>query len=591
MRPRHHLLPVLVSLSVLAAGLGAVPAAAAQQRDEVGLRHVLLISVDGLHASDVNQCVALGICPTIEALGEAGTTYADAQASVPSDSSPGLVALVSGASPKLSGVYYDDSYDRTMYAPPAQTPSGTQDCSGAPGAEAMYFENIDTGAPTYADPNGTRPILGNTIDPAQLGRAVVGGRCVAVWPNDFLRTNTVFSVAHAAGLRTAWADKHPAADRTVAGHGTPNAVDDPFMTEINADVVPASLVDTRGRTVSFPHPNATGDPNGWFITDSVGNTEAYDQIKVDAILNEVDGRTSGGTGHPGTPAIFGLNFQSVSVAQKLVDPWLSCVRSGNAPGCDPSYFPGGYQPGSLTFTPQLRGAIRFVDGALGSIVGELRDRHLLASTEIILTAKHGQSPIDPSRLAKIGHAEADVLASAGVGVAQLTDDDVALVWLADQSQTGAAVAALAADQAGPNTARVSTVLSGTALAARFGDPRTDPRTPDLIVQPIPGTIYSHSRGKVAEHGGFAPDDTHVALIVTDGRRLLADHDRDAGERDARAAASSTVEEGRVVWQPVGTVQVAPTILAALGLDPERLDAVRIEHTRVLPWALDDASGS
>lgn len=533
-------------------------------------RHVLLISVDGLHASDVTQCIADGLCPTIAELSAAGTTYANASTSEPSDSSPGLMALVTGATPKLTGVYYDDSYDRTMFAPPAQTATGTQDCSGAPGAEAMYFENIDVGAPTFSNPNGNRPILGNTIDPAQLGRKLINGTCTAVWPNDFLRTNSIFSVIHAAGMRTAWADKHPAADEQVAGHGTPNSVDDPFMTEINADIIPASLVDTRGRTVTFPLPNPTGDPNGFFITDYVGNTEAYDQIKVDSILNEIDGRTSAGTGDPGTPAIFGMNFQTVSVAQKLVDPLLSCVRSHDAPGCDPTYVPGGYEPGTLRFTPQLAGGIHWVDGALASLVAELRSRHELDSTDIILTAKHGQSPIDPSKLAKIGHVEGDVLAAAGVKLAQLTDDDIALIWLQDQSQTSIAVQALAADKAGANAARIQYVLSGAALAARFNSPLVDPRTPDLIVQPIPGTIYSKSGAKVAEHGGFAIDDTHVALIVTRGARLAHEDDRGDGEAGVTIAA------------PVQTTQVAPTILAALGLDPRLLDGVRIEHTRVLP---------
>jgi hypothetical protein len=557
---------------LLASSIGPAAAVAAARP---AIDHVLLISVDGLHTSDVRQCLRDGLCPNLAALSAAGTTYANASSSRPSDSSPGLMALVTGATPKLSGVYYDDSYDRTMFAPPAQTASGTQDCSGPAGAEAMYFENVDTGAPTFSNPNGSRPILGNTIDPAQLGRKIVNGACVPVWPNDFLRTNSIFSVAHQAGLRTAWADKHPAADQGVAGHGTPNSVDDPFMTEINADVIPATLVDTRGRTITFPHPNPAADPNGPFITDSVGNTEAYDQIKVDAILNEIDGQTSAGTGHPGAPAIFGMNFQAVSVGQKLIDPWLSCVRSGNAPGCDPSYVPGGYQPVSLAFTPQLAGAIEFVDGALGSLVGELRSQGLLASTELIITAKHGQSPIDPSRLAKIGHKEVDVLTAAGVNPAFVVDDDVALVWLTNQGQTSTAVDALLADRAGANTARTRSVLAGRALAARYNSPLRDPRTPDLIVSPIPGTIYSKSGAKVAEHGGFAPDDTHVALIVVDGARL-------AGA--ARSHGHDVHGVGHTIWARVETRQVAPTILVALGLDPRLLDSVRIEHDRALPGA-------
>jgi len=38
----------------------------------------------------------------------------------------------------------------------------------------------------------------------------------------------------------------------------------------------------------------------------------------------------------------------------------------------------------------------------------------------------------------------------------------------------------------------------------------------------------------------------------------------------------------VVTTPVATAQVAPTILAALGLDPNALDAVRLEGTEALP---------
>lgn len=549
----------IVATQAVTVSAGAAPAS---------VHHVLLLSVDGLHQSDVTQCVSHGLCPNIAALAAQGISYSQVSTSEPSDSSPGLMALTTGGSPKLTGVYYDDSYDRTMFAPAAQTASGTQDCSGTPGTETMYAENIDTFAPSTANGGvGTRTILNEAIDPTQLPYVLQDGKCVPVMPNDFLRANSIFSVAHQAGMYTAWADKHPAADEGVAGHGTPNAVDDPFMSEINADIIPATMVDTRGRTVTFPLPNPTGDPNGFFITDKVGNTQAYDQIKVDAVLNQIDGRTSDGTKSAPVPAIFGMNFQTVSVGQKLVDPQLSCVRTGNATGCDPNYLPGGYVPGTLAFTPQLAGAIASVDAQVGSMVDELKARHELRSTEIILSAKHGQSPIDPSQLHMIGHAEAKVVTNAGVAIAQNTDDDISLMWLADQSQTGAAVSALQGDQAGANTARTQSILSGSALADKFNSPLVDPRTPDLIVQPIPGTIYSTSQAKVAEHGGFAPDDTHVALIVFDGSHPL--HAR----RHQGAA---------VVTDPVQTAQVAPTILAALGLDPGQLDAVQVEHVAVLP---------
>jgi hypothetical protein len=478
------------------------------------------------------------------------------------------MGLVTGGDPKLTGVYYDDSYDRTMFAPPAQTASGTQDCSGTPGTETMYFENVDVGAPTFNNPSGTRPIMNGAIDPAQLPYVKQKGKCSPVMPNDFLRSNSIFSVAHQAGLYTAWADKHPVYNAEVAGNGTPNTVDDPFNTEINADTIPASLVDTRGNTVTFPLPNPDGT-GPYFITDSVGNTEAYDQIKVDAILNEIDGWNSSHTVRAPVPAIFGMNFQTVSVGQKLVDPTKSCVRNGHFDGCDASYVPGGYETGSTSsvplFTPQLVGAIRSVDAAVGSMVDELRSQGMLSSTTIIITAKHGQSPIDPSKLNEVGHAVTTVLTNAGITPAFVIDDDVALVWLKDQSQTAAAVQALNADKNGPNTAKVDYVLSGPALAAQFNNPLQDPRTPDLIVQPMVGTIYSHSTAKVMEHGGFAEDDTHVAMIVVNGANMVGD-----------------TPIGNTVSTPVRTYQVAPTILADLGLNPNKLDSVRIENVQVLP---------
>jgi hypothetical protein len=536
-----------------------------------GGRHVLLISIDGFHASDLATCEAQGLCPNLDSLASHGTTYANAHASEPSDSAPGLMALVTGGDPKLTGVYYDDSYDRTVYAPPAQTASLSQNCTGPAGNEAPYFENVDALAPTSINPNGNRPIVGGTVDPAQLVFLKQMGKCRPVLPNNFLRTNSIFSVASRAGLYTAWADKHPVYNAQVAGNGTPNTVNDPFNTEINADQIPPSLVDTRGNTVTFPLPNPTGT-GPFFITDYLGNTEAYDQIKVDAILNEIDGRNSTATLAAPVPAIFGMNFQAVSVGQKLVDPILSCARSNNGPGCDHKYVPGGYEPGSTSaspiFTPQLKKAIQFVDNSIGAMVNELRAKGVLATTTIIITAKHGQSPIDPSKLALIGHAEVTVLNNAGVFPAMVTDDDVALIWMNPAhrvADTAKGVAALKASMSAGNPARIQTLLSGPALAAQFGNPATDPRTPDIIIQPIPGTIYSHSTGKVMEHGGFAEDDTHVAMLTVNGANVV-----------------NNTPVGTTITQPVRTYQVAPTILSDLGLNPNQLDSVRTEGIQVLP---------
>jgi arylsulfatase A-like enzyme len=202
----------------------------------------------------------------------------------------------------------------------------------------------------------------------------------------------------------------------------------------------------------------------------------------------------------------------------------------------------------------------------------LDDRHLTDSTLVIVGAKHGQSPIDVTKLHMLvgstnpkllaGQADvadpADLLTAAGVAVAQETADDVALIWLQDQKQLPAALAALEADRKNGNHARIEKVYAGDKLEDQFGDPALG-RTPDIIIQPIAGTIYSKSKAKIAEHGGFAEDDTHVLLVV-----------------------SNPKYHGRVVDDKVDNKQVAPTILKALDLEPGQLEAVRAEHTRTLP---------
>ncbi len=71
--------------------------------------------------------------------------------------------------------------------------------------------------------------------------------------------------------------------------------------------------------------------------------------------------------------------------------------------------------------------------------------------------------------------------------------------------------------------------------------------------------YSNSKKKLAEHGGFAHDDVNVIMLV-----------------------SNPSFKAGAVTLPVETRQVAPTILAALGLNPNALQAVQSEATRVLP---------
>jgi len=43
-----------------------------------------------------------------------------------------------------------------------------------------------------------------------------------------------------------------------------------------------------------------------------------------------------------------------------------------------------------------------------------------------------------------------------------------------------------------------------------------------------------------------------------------------------------LRDGHVIGALVETTQIAPTILRLLGLNPDELQAVQIEHTQVLP---------
>src|SRR5271163_746546 len=107
----------------------------AAQTSKVGtkkVKHVLLISIDGMHAVDLYNCTH-GIaganggdpyCPNLATLTRTGINYVATVSSKPSDSFPGLAALVTGGSPKSTGLYYDVAYDRSLDGPAITTGTG-----------------------------------------------------------------------------------------------------------------------------------------------------------------------------------------------------------------------------------------------------------------------------------------------------------------------------------------------------------------------------------------------------------------------------------------------------------------------------------
>lgn len=125
--------------TALATGLfsSVLQATSAFADDDKKVRHVLLLSVDGFHAVDLEICIKTGNCPNLEKLTDHGFTYTNASTTKPSDSFPGLLAQITGGTSKSTGVFYDDSYDRTLFAP------GSPGCTSGPGAEVNLAENTD----------------------------------------------------------------------------------------------------------------------------------------------------------------------------------------------------------------------------------------------------------------------------------------------------------------------------------------------------------------------------------------------------------------------------------------------------------------
>jgi len=556
---------VLLSLAAI-----CVLGTAVSPRTSTKIQHVLLISVDGMHAVDYSNC-ANGIstannnqpfCPSIAALGQTAVNYVAASTSKPSDSFPGLTTIVTGGSPALTGVYYDVAYSRNYNAPAKTTGNGLAagPCKpyGAPtGTTTEYEEGIDFdktklngGAPGASLTDGGLA----SIDSARLVRDPENG-CAPVYPWEFVRANSIFSVIHAAGGYAAWSDKHPAYASVASGIG-PSALDDFYAPEINSSVVALPGVTTPTGASCATIRDKGADLTSW--TNSFENIQCYDTLKVDAILNEIDGKNHLGTKTTKVPTVFGMNFQAVSVGQKLIE------KSNGVTG--------GYLDAAGTPSAALLNEFQFVDASIGAFVNELNKQGLLSSTLIVITAKHGQSPIDPSRYVGqtiVGTSPVTLLSNAGMipfsestnnptGIGP-TEDDVSLVWLSSSFDTNTAVSILEENASATTGIGLGQIYYGPSLFLNFNDPTVDPRTPNIIVTPNVGVTYSSSTSKLAEHGGFSHDDTNVVLLVSNP-----------------GFKPSTVKEY------VGTAQVAPTILKALGLNPTALDAVQAEGTSILP---------
>jgi hypothetical protein len=523
---RSILIAAAAASLTVAASTGAVADETSLESHEI--KHVLLISVDGLHALDLSNFVATHADSTLAELGRHGVTYSNNSTSSPSDSFPGLASLVTGGSPVTTGLWYDDTYNRAL-SPPAQTdglgnPGGS--CPGKIGTNVAWDEAVDIDL--------TRLDAGGGLNSKFLVRNPNNG-CKTILPHEYLRVNTIFEVVKAAGGRTAWTDKHPSYEWTNGPSG--KGVDDFFGPEINS--IPVALPQFPGCS---PVPFADSTPDdGW--TNSFDDIKCYDSIHVQAVINQIDGFTHDRAKRVGVPALFGTNFQAVSVGEKLaVDPVTGLK--------------GGYTDVLGTPGQGLAGELEFIDQSIGRFVRELKAQRLFDSTLIIISAKHGQSPIDGSKRRGIGGGQP----AATIGSADAFDisEDGSLIWLTDPSLAPAVVASLSTP-ANQQALGIQEIFAGQSLRNKFDNPGADPRTPDIILKVNTGVIFTGG-SKLSEHGGFNEDDVHTALLV-----------------------SFPSLEHAVVKSAVSNQQVAPTIIKALGLDPNDLDAVRKEQIAPLPF--------
>src|SRR5579859_2265776 len=415
------------------------------------IKHVLLISVDGLHALDLSNFVATHPDSALAELSRHGVTYTNNQTSSPSDSFPGLASLVTGGSPVTAGLWYDDTYNRAL-SPPAQTdglgnPGGS--CPGKIGTNVAWDEAVDIDL--------TRLDGGGGLNPKFLVRDPNNG-CKTILPHEYLRVNTIFEVVRASGGRTAWTDKHPSYEWTNGPSG--KGVEDFYGPESNS--IPVPLPQFPG-CAPVPFADPTPD-DGW--TTSFDNIKCYDLLHVQAVINQIDGYNHDRTAKVGVPTLFGTNFQAVSVGEKLALDPVTGLR-------------GGYTDVLGTPGQALAGELDFIDESVGRFVRELKAQRLYDSTLIIISAKHGQSPIDVSKRRGIGGGQP----AATIGSADAFDisDDGSLIWLTDPSLAPGVVATLS-KPANQQALGIQEIFAGQSLRNKFDDPGADPRTPDIILK-------------------------------------------------------------------------------------------------------------
>jgi Type I phosphodiesterase / nucleotide pyrophosphatase len=447
---------------------------------------VILLSVGGLHAVDLANWVSGHPHSTLAELSKRGVTYTNAHTTA-AEPAAGLVSLATGGTPISTGIVSDDGFDHALSPPD-------------PGCQKV-------GA--LLNLNGAMEAAGGLgLDSLKYPRDAQHG-CTPIPPHSQVRVNTMFEVVHTKIGPTAWIGESATATDMLRG------------------------------------------PSGLGIDDSCGvnrippmggelkTAQDADDARVAAMLHWIDAKDCTGKLDFQVPALFGMSFVSVAVAQA-------------APGM-------GYTDAAGTPSAGLAKSLAFVDEAIGKMVKELKAKELYDSTWIFVTSPYGQSPMDPRSVRHIPLEEVRLAAESvrpGL-VAHISGGDVAMIWLSDPAKTDAVVKAYG-DRAA--ALGIREIYSGARLALTLNAPAKDSRMPDIILQPELGVLWGLSNDKnLAGYGGTLDEDTHVALLVS-GDQLTGRFDP--------------------TWVP--TTQLAPLLLRALGMEKFDLDALHLEHSPALP---------
>lgn len=449
-------------------------------------KHVVVLSFDGMHQSDLVYYVKTFPQSAFASILTSSIEFTNAKASSPSDSFPATAAIFTGASSRTHGLYYDVSYDKALYA-------AGSDCKGTQGTVVAWDESVDLN-PELLNAGGSLNVSTFPL------KKTTWGACLPVYPYDWPLVNTVFEVVRQSGLVTAYADKHPS------------------YTWVNG---PSGL----GLSQSF-------FPEVASISGEAA-TEGFDDLHWSAITNWTMGLNYDGTSGFSTPAFYATNFQALTSAESSA----------------------GYNA-DLTPSNNLTQAYRQLDAKLADFITTMKAAGTYSDTLLILTAKQGQSPIDPATINIISDV---ALANAtGVSIEQASADDGAVIWLTNPTEAASAKAGLLADAVALG---IEKVWIGEEIRANGLGNAFSSRTPDVIVIAKAGVIYGTvGSGTKAQHGGMNFDDKQVPLIVH--------------SPSFTGAVQNT--------EYVSTRQIPTTILKALGLDPLLLAGARAEGTVVLP---------